>query len=109
LFNFTLMSTIQINSSFNGKRIQASAGDIIELQLDENPTTGFRWDVSQLDANILELNGDDFQIQSTTGVGGGGTRIFRFNVIGTGNGTVKLSNRQKWSGDEFETFEISLA
>lgn len=100
------MAKIQVDESFNGKTIQVSVGDIIEMQLNETPTTGYRWEFSQLNKNELELENEEFKIHQGTGIGGGGMKTFILKVVSKSNGYIKLENRQKWSGNVYEIFQL---
>lgn len=102
------MASIPLNETFNGQKVTVQPGDIIELQLEENPTTGYIWETSGVDNSEFELMAADYALYSTAGIGGGGKRTFRFKVIKPG-GRLKLENKQSWSGDVYKIFEVSFA
>jgi predicted secreted protein len=107
-FKLKKMGVIQINTHFNGSKIRVSPGDLIEIKLDETPVTGYKWEVTHADPLMVELAEDNFTIQPLNAVGGGGVRLFRFKVIGSGQSILRLSNIQPWSKDVYQTFELTL-
>ncbi len=74
-------------------------GQACELRLSGNPTTGYSWDVSQIDEKVVRLLSSDYvsDVQGTTPMAGaGGTFVFRFQAVGAGKTTVKLVYHRPW-------------
>jgi inhibitor of cysteine peptidase len=65
------MTEILIGEGHNGASISAKAGDVLLIKLPENPTTGFRWNVTEADPRLLQLQADDFVADRGAGTGGG--------------------------------------
>jgi len=82
------------------------AGDDLVVELPENATTGFRWQVTGLDG--LELTGDDYTPAPTVMAGDGGTRILRLRAEKAGEGRLELVYRQPWGAEGEEAGEYSL-
>ena len=61
-----------------------------------------------MNSNIFELQSSDYKLYDNAGVGGGGIRIMLFLVNNKGSGNIKLKNAQRWSGDVYKQFEISV-
>lgn len=103
------MAEIGLDGDDTGRRIQAQPGDVLILRLDETPTSGYRWDLGDLDPAVLAHAGDEFSPASADTVGGGGTRVFRFTVIGPGTSPLKLVRRRPWAPDSIvEAFEATI-
>lgn len=71
--------------------IQAAVGDEVNVQLEENPSTGWTWRLQSPLNGILHLEDDRFVRSTSQGtglIGSGGTRIFAFAAIA--EGTVEL-------------------
>ena len=98
----------KITGDNNNKNIVVHKGDTIEIQLDETPTTGYSWAVDNVDSHILDFQSSDYKIYNTAGIGGGGIRSMKFLVNGQGDGSIKLKNWRKWSGDIYQQFEIDV-
>lgn len=98
----------KISGDDNNKNIVVHNGDTIEIQLHETPTTGYSWEIAEVDTQVLRFQSSDYKIYDTAGLGGGGIRSMRFLVNGEGNGSIKLKNWRKWSGDIYQQFEIDV-
>ena len=64
----------------NGKQITVKSGDPVTLTLVSNPTTGYSWQVMEIDSAILGQDGEPEYKQSSGSeglVGAGGTETFR--------------------------------
>lgn len=103
------MATVTLSESNNNQHIEIAVNDTITIQLDESPTTGYRWEVVELDKTNLELLSEDYDQYPNAGIGGGGRKIIQLKVLKKAAGRIKLYNRQPWSGDIYKTFEISYS
>jgi inhibitor of cysteine peptidase len=68
----------------------------ITLKLKENPTTGYRWNLTVTPG--LVITNDTFIPSDTTGklVGSGGTRIWEMGAAGTGTQTIHAVYMRSW-------------
>ena len=91
----------------NGSRVQAAVGDRITIRLTENPSTGFTWTLRQ--SSGLRLLRDEFKQPSASPSPGGpspalagvpGTRLFEFEVTGTGTRLVRCVCHRTWEAKE---------
>jgi predicted secreted protein len=97
----------QVTMNHHGQTLQVSAGDTIELQLEENPTTGYSWAIDQIDP-LLRLDKTEYELLGGVGMGGGGMRRMLLKVDAPGNGRLRLKNHQPWSGDVYQTFALDV-
>jgi len=68
----------------DGTRIELSPGQILTITLPSNPTTGYSWQVAQIDPKTLKQQGEAEYQQSSGSkdlVGAGGTETFRFEAL----------------------------
>ncbi len=88
------MAEIVLTQAHRGQKVQARPGDVVVIRLAENPTTGYRWEVT--DGPVL--CGDEF-----AGAGGapgaGGERVLRFSVAGPGTTWFSAVLRRQWVTD----------
>jgi inhibitor of cysteine peptidase len=97
----------------NGSQVQLASGQVLEVSLDSNPTTGFRWEVSEADGAVLTQVGEvefrEAPKESEEMVGVGGTETFRFSSA-TGKTTLTLVYRRSWEEgiDPLETFSVEV-
>ena len=103
-------STRQLTEIDNGRSIELRVGDILEVTLPANPTTGFQWEVSEVDNAILRPIGEPKFEPSSNAVGSGGQVTFRFEAIGTGQTALKLIHHRAFEEDvpPIETFEVNI-
>jgi inhibitor of cysteine peptidase len=83
----------------NGKSVTIGSGENLQITLDENPSTGFRWDLDGGDNETLELLNSDY-VQAAGGVGGGGQRIWRFKTKNPGDARLLLKRWRSWEGEK---------
>lgn len=63
----------------NGQVINLSNGQVIEVRLPANPTTGYTWSVHHRDWNLIPL-GHWYESSAPGTMGAGGTQVFRFRT-----------------------------
>lgn len=107
------MRTVTLTEGDHGRTVSVRCDDVLEVRLQENPTTGFRWTVERIDGDGVTLLGEDFSSPpARVGVAGrAGIRIFRF-VAGTpGNARVKLKRWREWEGEDSVAarFEVTVS
>ncbi len=91
----------------NGSKVQAAVGDEFAIRLAENPSTGYTWTLAQ--PSGLKLVRDEFEQPDASPVPGGpspalvgapGTRVFEFEVTGTGTQLVQAVYHRTWEAKE---------
>jgi inhibitor of cysteine peptidase len=101
---------VTIGESQNGTTVSVNRAADITLRLNENPTTGYQWNLTTTPG--LVIVNDTFIPSNTTGklVGSGGTRIWDINAAGTGTQTINAVYMRSWepvTGNE-TTFAITV-
>ena len=96
----------------NGKQVTVNTGDTLTLTLTSNPTTGYSWQVMEIDNTVLIQSGNPEYKQSSGSeglVGAGGTQTFRFQAVGTGMTVLKLGYARPWeSVPPIQTFAVQI-
>lgn len=90
-------STVTVSQADNGKTVSLRTGDYLNVTLQENPTTGYRWVVTERDDSRLRLVGDQYAAPDpgpTGQTGGGGQRLLRFQALGEGPTCLRLEYRR---------------
>jgi inhibitor of cysteine peptidase len=82
--------------SDSGKTVQEPLGETFVLRLQENPTTGYSWNLSL--PTGLTLSRDEYIPSSTGGqlVGGGGVRSFTLVAAEKGEQVLAVEYRRPW-------------
>ncbi|MCX6056312.1 MAG: protease inhibitor I42 family protein [Chloroflexi bacterium] len=102
--------TQEVTKEMNGQTISVKAGDSFTLTLAGNPTTGYVWELSELDQTFVSLTGDpDYRADSNL-TGAGGVYTYKFNALKAGTTTLKLIYRRPWEKDisPLETFKVTV-
>jgi len=92
-------SSVEVTAADKGKTVEIRRGDKVDIKLEENATTGYRWAIDKMDEEVLELESSDFATAPDIGIGGGGERRFSFKAKGTGTARVELKLWREWEGD----------
>ena len=93
------MAVIRIDERHNGKHVEAKVGDRVELDLPENATTGFQWEVEP-PAESLELDSSDLVVPPDLKAGAGGQRRVVVHAVRPGSGRLVLRLRRSWEPPE---------
>lgn len=104
---------VALGAEDNGSEVVLAAGQVLEVTLESNPTTGFSWQVSEVDGAVLAQVGEAvFQQAPTEGeqlVGAGGVETLQF-AASPGETTLTLEYRRPWEKDvdPLETFTVQV-
>jgi inhibitor of cysteine peptidase len=65
-------------------------GDTLELAFESNPTTGYQWEVTELNPDVLRPLGEEFVAPASDLLGAPGKQFFRFEAVAPGETPLKL-------------------
>jgi inhibitor of cysteine peptidase len=85
-----------ITDADKGALVQLKTGDILEVHLKSNPTTGYTWYVHPKSTPLLKLIGQAQTQAPQPGVGRPIFQIFRFQAVSAGNGVLLLHYVRSW-------------
>ena len=93
-----------------GREITLVVGEKIQVTLDANPTTGYQWDIAEIDESVLKSVGDSYDADSPQLVGSGGQEIFTFEAVAVGKTALQMLYHQPWDEDTppAETFSLRV-
>jgi predicted secreted protein len=100
---FCLM--LEITSSTN--HIRLHAGDRFKLILDENPTTGFRWTITERDESKCSLI-EEKQESVSPLPGSPSQHTWTFECKIAGETELALALKQSWRADSAKEFRLSI-
>lgn len=104
-----VMANNHLSRADSGREVQMQVGESLDLRLDENPTTGFQWQVVSGDKSVAEVTGDSFQTPGTDAAGAGGTHTFTITAHSAGRTTLRSVLARSWERDNPEDeFELTL-
>ena len=83
-------------------------GEIITIQLESNPTTGFAWN-AEFDSNFLSLVNKEFT-RSSNSVGAGGIERFEFRALKSGAIVIRMIYKREFENTNIQekTYRIHI-
>jgi len=95
----------------DGKDLRLPANEALVIELVENPTTGYRWQLESAEGVAVESSyvpGDPGAAPGTAG--GGGKRRFTLELKGAGEVHLRAKLRRAWEGDTsiLRRFQVGL-
>jgi len=87
-------ATIDLTASNNGVTLETTANQTINLTLDSNATTGYKWNLAaEPDSTVLKLVSSEYVVPKTGTpvVGAGGKEVWKFQTTGRGTTSLKLA------------------
>jgi predicted secreted protein len=108
-----MFSSKTLTESSNGKSLSLKVDEMVQIKLESNITTGFKWNLSnETDANIISLVSSDYKQTPADKnlVGSGGFETFTFKAKSKGNTTIILTYNQPWEKGvaPLKTFKINI-
>ena len=104
------MPDFTLTEEDSGKPTQVPVGARVNICLQENPTTGYRWSLRHFKSESLALESDEYESATGSGIGGGGIRHFLFVAKAAGTTTIILKNMRAWEPEEqaAKTFSVVI-
>lgn len=89
-------ATKTVTDADNGKTVTIKMGDVLEVRLNANPTTGYSWYLQKESTPLLKISGQS-QTPPPQGVlGAPVVQIFDFKTTGKGTGVLMLHYVRSW-------------
>ena len=89
---------IHVDASHNGGEVTLEVGEVVEISLAENRTTGFRWEIKSQAEPACALVNSTFEA-AVSPPGKGGTHRWQFQAEHQGIGEIALEYRRAWDPD----------
>ncbi|MDE3177953.1 MAG: protease inhibitor I42 family protein [Pseudomonadota bacterium] len=97
----------RFDESRDGATVELAVGEEFEVELAENPTTGYRWFLDDPHSASLSATGDAFEAGGDAR-GAPGRRRLRFRAEQAGELRLQFHNRRSWEASAARNFEISV-
>ena len=100
---------VNLGADDNGSQIELQADQTLVIGMEGNPTTGYSWEVEEVDEAVLRQVGEaEFEPESDA-VGSGGVQILRFEAVNSGQTDLELVYHRSWEDEEpLETFSVQV-
>jgi len=96
----------------DGRTVEVRAGERIVVELPENATTGYRWevDLSGLGAMSYAGGGSEGPATARPTPGAASTRRLEFEARGPGEGEIRLRRVRPWEGERSarESYSVTV-
>lgn len=105
-----ISNEVRLTASDNGNNITLNKGQALIITLEANPTTGYTWEVAEVNANIIRQVGEiEFQPESGA-IGAGGLQTIRLEAVNAGETPLRLVYHRTWEKDvePQKTFSVQV-
>lgn len=101
------MATRRLTQAMDGSLVEMAVGDHLFVELPENGTTGYVWEVERT-ALPLAQEESTRSAASTSAVGAGGTATFAWTARTAGEGVIRLKLWRPWEKAPIEQWEATV-
>jgi inhibitor of cysteine peptidase len=102
---------VNLTAADKNSQVDVKSGDQIVITLEGNPSTGYTWEVNDLNTTILEQVGDTvFSSRNPGLVGSVGSLTITFKALKAGTATLTLVYHRPWETgvDPIDTFAVTV-
>ncbi|MBW1783783.1 MAG: protease inhibitor I42 family protein [Deltaproteobacteria bacterium] len=101
---------VKLSEKDRSRTIEMRVGDVLEIILKGNPTTGYTWDVGSFDKDILKQAGKAEFVPDKMIRGSGGNVILRFEALKVGKVFLKLIYHRTFEKNKppIKTFDVTV-
>lgn len=94
----------------DGQSMKLRPGERLEVTLAGNPTTGYSWELVELDTAVVRPVGEISYRQEGQGIGAGGVFVASFEAITTGRTDLRMAYLRPFERDQSpaQTFAIRI-
>jgi predicted secreted protein len=103
-------SAKRLTQADNGHEADLHVGDILDVILPGNPSTGFQWQIDAGDNKILPQSAASEFEPATNALGSGGQVTMHFKAVAAGRTGLKLTYRRPFEKDAppARTFQVTV-
>lgn len=101
---------VSLKITDDGGHFLIGLDDIVNVTLGENPSTGYSWNVTEYDTDVLELINESYYIPNYDSemVGQPGNHVWLFKAMMIGVTTLKIEYARAWEDAPIDTFEVTF-
>lgn len=102
--------TLDLTIKESGRSFSVHLAETITIVLAGNPTTGYRWEMAEVEQRVLAPEPEPTFVPDSTLTGAGGRFTFRLLAIANGASRIKLVYRRPWEKNvpPSETFSVNI-
>jgi inhibitor of cysteine peptidase len=105
---------VSLSEKDGGGQVEVRVGQVLVLTLESNPTTGYSWEIVEVNDSVLRRAGEpEFKAaseQDPAPLGAGGVEVFRFEAVGAGETRLELVYHRPWEEgvEPLETYSVEV-
>ena len=101
---------IELSEKDVGSSVELRPGDMLEVVLDGNPTTGYVWEMASGDTAVVKPVGEPEFKAETDAIGSGGKVTLQFEAVALGKTVLQLIYHRTFEKDvsPIKTFEVTV-
>lgn len=94
----------------SGSTLDLKSGQTFTVTLAGNPTTGYTWELKEIDPAVVELVGEPEYKSDSALIGSGGVFSYKFKTVAAGTSNLKLVYHRPWEEDvePLEVFTVQV-
>lgn len=110
-FSASASVSVKLTDEDLGSTVKLGIGEILEVVLRGNPTTGYAWDIASLDKEILKQVGETEFKPDRKARGSGGQIIMRFKAQAAGKTSLKIIYHRPFEKERppIKVFEVTVS
>lgn len=90
---------VSVDDSYSGKEVKIGIGGSLTVTLTSNQTTGFQWELKEInDTSMLQKIDSKYEASTTGLLGASGKEIWTFKALKAGRATINMEYSQPWEG-----------
>lgn len=99
-----------VGQGANDSTRKVVAGRLVEIRLESNASTGYKWVPEALDDNRVELLDDQYGTQRGAAIGASGEQVLTFKALRPGTAEIELVYVRPWEKDArpAKTYKLDL-
>lgn len=87
---------LDLTGQESGRSVTVPVGEVVSITLDGNPTTGYAWELTEVDRAVLAPDPEPVYVADSALSGAGGKYTFRLQARAAGSTAVQLLYRRPW-------------
>lgn len=94
--------SVDVTEAQNGMQVTAKLGNLVNVKLQANPSTGYNWELREFEAGVAMLRASEFVAPDGQNMffGGPGMMIITLQALEPGTQDIRLVYRRPWEPED---------
>lgn len=106
------LHTVNISSNNTAPNINVNKGQLLSIELNSNPTTGYTWQLVENYNHTIITKKSNTYISNSNNIGGGGVEIFTLETHASGQTKLDFIYSRAWEAGtppaQTKTFNVNI-